>query len=153
MTLSQAEFEAILQDNSKTIQGDIVWQSHPQHELLLKFKAEILADLDNYQLSLRGTYNPLIYALSYHLICPPYGRIYGLDLGKAHKNPNGEHVGDKHKHRWSEIYRDKQAYEPKDITASGDNPLKVWQQFCKEAAIRHDGVMRSIPSQQLDLFL
>ena len=69
------EFNEILQDVSKTIEGDIVWQNHPRHELLLKFKAEIASELGNYQLSMRGTYNPLIGGLSYHIICPPYGRI------------------------------------------------------------------------------
>lgn len=51
MTLSMEEFEGILQDNSKIIQEDILWQSHPQHELLLTFKAEIVSDLDTYQRS------------------------------------------------------------------------------------------------------
>lgn len=42
MTLMSGEFEEILQDISKTIEGDIVWQNHPQHDLLLKFKAKLL---------------------------------------------------------------------------------------------------------------
>ena len=79
--------------------------------------------------------------------------IYDLDIGKAHKNPKGDRVGEKHKHYWSEIYRDKQAYEPLDIKASEEDPIKDWQQFCKEAAIRHDGVMRPLPGQQMDWFL
>ena len=151
MTLRQEEFEVILKDDSKTIQEDIVWM---EDSLWFKFRTEVQTNSGNYQLSIRGTYNPIIYALSYHVICPPYGRIYGLDLGKDHKNPDGELVGEKHKHRWSEIYRDKQAYVPSDITASVDNPVKVWKQFCKEAVVRHDGTMQSIPKrQQLDLFL
>lgn len=153
MTLMRREFEEILQDVSKTIEGDIIWQNHPQHDLLLKFKAEITSELGNYQLSMRGTYNPLIGGLSYHIICPPYGRIYGLDLGKDHRNPDGQNIGDKHKHRWSEIYRDKQAYEPQDITATASDPVLVWQQFCQEAVIRHNGVMQDPPMLQLDLFL
>ncbi|WP_448573716.1 DUF6978 family protein [Trichothermofontia sp.] len=112
------------------------------------------SDLDNYQLSIRGTYNPIASKLSYHIICPPYSRIYGLDYGADHRNPNGEFVGEKHKHRWSEIYRDKQAYIPRDITATRDDPLKVWQQFCKEAMLRHNGRMYPIlRQQQLDMFL
>jgi hypothetical protein len=99
MTLSQEEFEGILGDRSKTINGDIIWQSHPQHELLLTFKAEISSEMESYPLSLRGIYNMLLHTLSYHIICPPYGRIYGLDLGKAHKNSDGERVGETHKHR------------------------------------------------------
>lgn len=149
MTLFQPEFEAILSDDSKTIEGNITWQ---EESLWFKFKAEIQTQSGNYPLSMRGTYNPTILALSYHIICPPYGRIYGLDLGKDHRNPDGEQIGEKHKHRWSETYRDKEAYVPKDITASGDNPVKVWQQFCREAGIRHDGMMMPVP-EQFDLLL
>ncbi|MGH8191833.1 MAG: DUF6978 family protein, partial [Rhodanobacteraceae bacterium] len=42
-------------------------------------------------------------------------RIYGLDLGKDHHNPQCNQVGEKHKHRWTDQYRDKEAYEPRDI--------------------------------------
>lgn len=48
--------------------------------------------------------------------------------------------------------RDKEAYAPKDITASGDNPVRVWEQFCCAARIRHDGVMMPV-SEQFDLLL
>ena len=40
--------------------------------------------------------------LTYALILKTAGRIYGLDLGKDHHNPQCEQVGEKHKHRWSE---------------------------------------------------
>lgn len=150
MSLSQMEFDAILKDNSKTIKGDIIWR---EESLWFKFKAEIQIDFGNYQLSVRGTYNPMIDALSYHLIYPPYGRIYGLDLGKNHRNPNGELVGEKHKHRWSEIYCDKQAYVPPDITASAQDPVQVWNQFCREANLQHQGRMSPPDLQQFNLFL
>jgi hypothetical protein len=153
MTLSNSDFEDMLKDGSKRIEGDVIWQNDPQRDLLLKFKAEIISALNLHKLSMRGTYNPIIDALSYHIICPPYGRIYGLDLGKEHKNPDGKLVGEKHKHRWTEIYRDKQAYVPADITTAGNNPVGVWQQFCEEAIIKHNGVMQPPPPSQLGLFL
>ena len=152
MTLTEKYFESIIQNSSKYVQGDIKWLQHPQHELLVKFKVEINSDLD-IALSIRGTYNLITSALSYHLIFPPYGRIYGLDLGKEHKNPDGKLVGEKHKHRWTEIYRDKIAYVPDDITATQNNPVLVWQQFCQEAIIKHDGIMLTPPALQGDLFL
>ena len=37
MTLSQDDFELILNDASKFIDGDIVWLNYPQHELLVRF--------------------------------------------------------------------------------------------------------------------
>lgn len=154
MSLSETAFESILYDASKVIEGNIIWKPDPKHDIWLKFKADILSEKETYSLSLRGTYNPLISSLSYHIICPPYGRIYGLDIGKNHRNPSsGELVGETHKHRWSEVYRDKEAYVPPDITASASEPIEVWSQFCEEAMIRHNGVMEPIPEQQLDMFL
>lgn len=79
------------------------------------------------------------------------GRIYGLDMGKDHHNPSCQHVGDKHKHRWDERLRDKDAYIPQDIRAAVTDPLGVWRQFCREARIAHQGKMRSPPAMQLDL--
>lgn len=67
------------------------------------------------------------------------GRIYGLDLGADHHNPSCQRVGEKHKHRWTEEFRDKEAYVPTDITASWDQPQEVWAQFCYEAKIHHNG--------------
>lgn len=58
-----------------------------------------------------------------------------------------------HKHCWSEEFKDKQAYEPEDITAAPDNPIQAWQQFCQEATIQHKGRMHPPPPLQGDLFL
>lgn len=150
--LNQADFEVIISDASKCIDGNITWQTNPQHALWVNFRAEI-DSVSGYLLLIQGSYNPIIDALGYHLIHPPYGRIYGLDLGKEHKNPDGSRIGEKHKHRWSEIYRDKRAYVPPDITAPASDPVKVWQQFCQEAAITHNGIMEHPPDQQLNLFI
>ena len=153
MSLSRAEFESILSDTSKTVKGDILWKPDLKYDLWLKFKAAILLDRETYVLTVHGTYNTLIEALSYVIICPQYGRIYGLDMGEDHRNPDGKLVGEKHKHRWSEIYRDKEAYVPPDITAPANDPVEVWLQFCEEATIRHNGVMQPVPEQQLDMFI
>jgi hypothetical protein len=102
---------------------------------------------------LKGTFNPLIPAITFALISKTSGRIYALDLGKGHKNPDGRIVGNTHKHRWTEEFKDKQAYEPEDITAAPDNPIQAWQQFCQEATIQHNGRMHPPPPIQGDLFL
>ena len=47
--------------------------------------------------------------LSFALILNTAGRIYALDLGKDHHNPDCNHVGEKHKYRWTETQRDKTA--------------------------------------------
>lgn len=88
-----------------------------------------------------GRYNRFAGTLTYALIHRTVGRIYALDLDADHHNPTCQRVGEKHKHRWSEAFRDKEAYVPADITAAWDEPITVWQQFCAEANIRHIGIM------------
>jgi hypothetical protein len=99
--LSNAEFDAILTDCTKRIDGDIVWQQDEDHSPSLEFKVEIVT-AGGLPLFMKGTFNPLVSAISFALISKAAGRIYALDLGKGHRNPDGVRVGDPHKHRWSE---------------------------------------------------
>ena len=150
MSLKDTEFTLILEDTSKRIDGNIVWKEDEDHSPARQFQAEVKSE-KGWPLFIKGHYNPLINSLSYALIMRPVSRIYGLDLGKDHRNPQGEQVGEKHKHKWSEKYRDKVAYVPSDITASVSNPAAVWKQFCTEARIQHDGVLLS-PLIQEEMF-
>jgi len=152
MVLEQEEFEAIIEDVTKRIEGDIKWSEDEDHSPASEFRVEVLSDI-GYPLFLKGRYNPLTSKLSYHIIHKGVGRIYGLDLGQDHKNPDGTYVGEKHKHRWTILEKDKVAYVPSDITALADTPVLVWQQFCLEAKIKHDGILQSPLPFQYDLFL
>lgn len=152
MHLSDDEFRILIQDPSKTIDGDIQWNTNENQWPRAEFRVDIISD-PGYPLFLKGSYNGLIAKLTYAIIHRPIGRIYALDLGTAHKNPDGTQVGDTHKHRWQTLWRDKHAYEPPDITAPATDPILVWQQFCIEAAITHHGRMLPPPAPQLDLFL
>ncbi len=152
MILSQEEFEAIIGDLTKRIDGDIKWSEDEEHSPAIDFRVEILSEV-GYPLFLKGRYNALSEKLSYHIIHKGVGRIYGLDLGQDHKNPDGRFVGEKHKHRWKELERDKVAYVPADITASANQPVTVWQQFCLEAQIIHNGSLQTPPAFQYDLFI
>jgi len=151
MTLTNAEFSAIIDDASKRIVGDIAWQQDEDHSPALEFRAEVQSD-SGWPLFVRGSFNPLVPALTFALIMKTAGRIYALDLGKDHHNPQCDQVGRKHKHRWSEQFRDKEAYVPTDITASVDAPQEVWRQFCEEAKLSHEGVLGPPPASQGDLF-
>jgi hypothetical protein len=148
--LSQTEFETLILDTDKSIEGDIIWTQ--EREPWLGFRKKITSRAD-YPIFLKGSYNPFIPALSYVIIYEAIGRIYGLDLGKAHRNPDGTCIGEKHKHRWNEALRDKQAYVPRDITALVTEPKQVWQQFCDEAKLSHNGNMEAPPTNQRGLFL
>lgn len=148
--MTQSEFELLINDETKRIVGDIFWSEDEDHSPGVEFRAEVQSDA-GYPIFIRGSYNAAAQTLTFALIHRASGRIYALDLGKDHHNPDCPYVGEKHKHRWNETVRDKEAYVPADITASVTNPPGVWTQFCKEARIRHEGQMHTPPTQQLEL--
>jgi uncharacterized protein DUF6978 len=148
--LTQAEFEALLTDASKRIDGDIAWSEDEDHSPAVEFRAEVQSDV-GYPIFVRGSYNTIVQGLTFALIHRGTGRIYALDLGKDHHNPSCTQTGEKHKHSWTETSRDKEAYVPDDITATADDPLTVWSQFCSEARITHNGRLLPPPPVQLEL--
>jgi len=148
--MNQTDFETLLQDASKRIPGDISWVEDEDHSPAVEFRAEIISDA-GYPVFVKGSYNALAATLSYTLIHRGSGRIYALDMGKDHHNPDCQFVGEKHKHRWREPVRDKEAYVPEDITMSATDPVGVWKQFCREAQIQHDGILPNPPPIQLEI--
>lgn len=151
MEFTEAELAAILDDASKEIIGDIHWSEDEDHSPSVEFRIEISSQA-GYPLFVRGSFNPLAETLTFAIIHASSRRIYALDLGKDHHNPDCRNAGEKHKHRWMDRFRDKEAYVPADITAPATNPLATWQQFCAEAKINHRGVMHAPPPQQRELF-
>ena len=151
MALTNSDFATILSDESKRIDGDIVWAEDEDHSSSVEFRAEVNSE-SGWPLFVCGSYNRSIDALSYVLILKTVGRVYGLDMGKDHHNPQCDQVGDKHKHHWTERSRDKEAYVPEDITESAANPVAVWEQFCAEAKLTHVGTMYNPPAVQGSLF-
>lgn len=151
MSLTNTEFNSILTDTSKRIEGTITWGEDEDHSPSLEFRAEIQSAA-GWPLFIRGSYNRLTGTLTYALILKTEGRIYALDLGKDHHNPECIQVGDKHKHQWNEQFRDKAAYVPDDITQPVTDPVAVWAEFCREANIEHNGNMEQPPPIQEDLF-
>lgn len=149
--MTQTEFEALLDDTTKRIDSDIAWNEDEDHSPSVEFRVNV--DLESgYPLFVRGSYNLIAQKLSYALIHRAVGRIYCLCLGIAHHNPSCERIGDKHKHRWNELTRDKQAYEPEDIVALVTDPVAVWNQFCIEAKITHNGrIYTPTFNQQLEI--
>ena len=148
MTFRQQEYQDIIDDDTKIILEDIIWEIVP-YTSGQRFRADIQSD---YPLFLNGWYNPASYKLSYAIIHQGEGRIYGLDLGADLINPDGVRVGEKHKNYWREGYRDKWAYVPQDITEPWHRPVEVWRQFCNEVNLQHLGIMRS-PNAQMETLL
>lgn len=148
--MNQTDFEALLNDLTKRIVSDITWVDDEDHSPAVEFRVEVESE-SGYPIFVKGSYNALAGTLSYTIAHRGSGRIYALDLGKDHHNPSCTNVGDKHKHRWNESVRDKEAYVPDDITASVTDPVAVWKQFCTEAKLDHQGVMHNPPPVQLDI--
>ena len=144
MDFTETEMAAILDDTTKEIVGDIRWVEDEDHSPSVEFRAEIESE-SGYPLFVRGSHNPLAQTVTLAMIHASSRRIYALDLGKDHHNPDCQNVGERHKHRWTDTHRDKLAYVPSDITEPASNPLGVWRQFCKEARITHKGVMHAPP--------
>lgn len=143
MPLSDAEFAAIRDDATKQIRGDIEWtqdQDHPAVEFRMPITSQA-----GYPLFVKGSWNYDAGTLSYTIVHEKTGRIYALDLGKDHRNPDGRYVGERHKHAWTEIHQAKVAYVPTDITSGVDGPIDVWRQFCAEAKVTHLGTMAPPP--------
>jgi len=150
--MKQQDFDALLADASKEINGPIEWNVDDDHYPSVEFRIEVVSQ-PKYPIFVKGSYNQLAQTLTYALIHQRYGRIYALDLGKDHHNPTCSNVGRKHKHRWTESFRDKDAYVPDDITGMVNDPVAVWLQFCQEAVLKHNGVMYPPPLIQLKLEL
>jgi hypothetical protein len=148
---TEAELQTILEDLTKIIVGDITWTEDEDHSPAAEFRAEIASEA-GYPLFVRGSFNPLAQTLTFAIIHASSRRIYALDLGKDHHNPNCQNVGERHKHRWTDLFRDKDAYVPIDIAQSIANPVAVWKEFCAEAKITHQGVMQAPPAHQPNLF-
>ncbi len=148
---TQAEFNALLADDQKFIDGDIDWQEDEDHSPVVEFRVKVETQ-GGYPLFVRASYHPVVRALTFALVHSGVGRIYALDLGKDHRNPDGHLVGEKHKHRYTEEYRDKWAYDPQDITEPATSPIGVWQQFCLEAKIVHNGTLNPPPPVQQGWF-
>jgi hypothetical protein len=151
MDFTETELATILADTTKAIVGDVTWVEDEDHSPAVEFRVEIVSQA-GYPLFVRGSFNPLAQALTYAIIHASSRRIYALDLGKDHHNPSCHNVGEKHKHRWTDQFRDKDAYVPTDITQPATSPVAAWKEFCAEAKITHQGVMHSPPARQPSLF-
>jgi hypothetical protein len=150
--MNQGEYEALMADTTKRIDGDLVWAVDEGHPAALSFRTEISSEV-GYPLSVKGYLNRNSQKLTYVLLHRAEGCIYRLDLGTEHPNLDGTRVGEKHKHDWTEGIGIKDAYVPPDITATLDEPVEVWQQFCAEANMTHAGRMNSPPPDQPDMML
>ena len=146
--MNQREYEAILSDDTKVISENIVWKDDDDHSPAKEFRIEVNSAA-GHPIFVTGRFNISSGKLSYTIIHRGMGRIYGLDMGADHRNPDGNYVGEPHKHYWRQDSRDKWAYVPEEITEPWDRPLEVWVQFCAEAKLQHSGTILQ-PGRQFE---
>ena len=87
MTMSKQEYDDIINDTTKVITENIVWEGSPNSPAR-EFRSDINS-YEGYPIFIKGWYNPRAGKLSYAIIHRGVGRIYGLDLGAEHQNPEG----------------------------------------------------------------
>ena len=151
MRLTDAEYRVILEDGTKKIVGDIAWREDEDRSPAREFRIDV-ESTSGWPLFVKGRCNAAAGTLTYALILKTAGRIYGVDLGKDHHNPQCDQVGEKHEHRWSERYGDKEAHVPHEVNAPVSDPVAVWREFWAEARIRHDGSMNPLPPEREELW-
>ena len=148
MTIAQQEFEAILADPTKRIDGDIEWRDDDDHSPAQEFRARVLSE-PGWPLTVIGWWQPQSRKLTYLLRHDAAGRIHGINFGNVvHHNPTCQNLDGTHEHRWTAEHRDKAAQVPADITAQWDQPELAWAQFCAKAVITHGGTLYPPASQE-----
>lgn len=150
--MNQGEYEALMADTSKRIEGDVSWDEAHGHSTAVSFRESIESN-SGYPLQVKGYLNRNSSKLSFVILHRSEGCIYRLDLGVEHPNFGGTRVGERHKHPWVEGIGARDAYVPSDITAGVSDPVTVWRQFCEEANIDHLGGMDEPLPQQIDMML
>ena len=151
--MTPGEFIDFIEDSGKWIDGNISWSDDEDHSPAIEFRAPLVSHAD-YPVFIRGSVNVRAATLTFAVIHRAFGRIYGLDLGKEHRNPDGQMIGPKHKHAWRDLLScAKFAYSPDDISAQLPDVAAVWSQFCDEAKIEHRGRLILPDSfSQMELF-
>lgn len=153
MSFDENILDDFLNDTTKKVEIDIRWKEDDDHSPTQEFMVDIL-NAQGLPVVLKGTFNGLAKSLSFVVLLKGTGRIYALDLGAEHRNPDTrELVGRKHKHKWTDAHRDKWAYCPEDITETVENISGVWQQFCAEVRLVHNGTFYNPEPIQQELFL
>lgn len=140
-----------MSDITKRIDQDLAWMED-EHPAAVSFQVGVSSDA-GYPLSIKGYLNRNSRKLTFVLLHRAEGCIYRLDLGTEHPNLDGTRVGEKHKHNWIEGVGIKDAYVPPDITATLEEPTRVWEQFCAEAQVSHTGRLGEPPPEQMDMML
>jgi len=139
-------------ESPKTITDQIKWIEKPNRDQIFEFIVDVNTDLPNTKLTLVVNRNEKLRKYSFTLVYNGTARIKSLDIGKGHRNPPDRrvNVGKKHKHTWTNQWRDQWAYVPDDIT-DGAPFEQVFQEFLLECNITYRGVLPPLPTSQQEV--
>jgi hypothetical protein len=150
--VTDAEFREILDDQTKTIEGDIQWTQDKtmSHVLIFRVKVE---NEPGFSLWVKGSYNRDLDKVSFPLFDQNTGRLFGIDSGQDHHNRGCQWVGELHVHRWNEATKDREAALFSLPSNAEMTPAALWAEFCRQAKITHNGGLPNPPVKvQMDLF-
>lgn len=137
LPISEQEAQNII-NMGKIIDEDIEWANSSDKAYTVEFTVPIKIDYPC-KLILIGSYNYRIERFSFTILYNNEARIKSLDIGTDHRNPGEKtKIGKKHKHTWTNKYKDKWSYVPDDIT-TGAKVDKVLYEFLKECNIIYKG--------------
>lgn len=151
--LSEAQVERILTEGF-VLEDDIRWAPQPSNPNWLQFGAFLDAGTEasvriNMAVSMLRREKYKIVLLRGEQV------LRRLDVRGSHRNPRtagGESwCASTHKHRWTDIYADKAAYTPTDISASTFNSGEyevTFLEFCGECNIDFRGQWQDPPEQR-----
>lgn len=135
--MTKGEFDALLADSGKVIEGDITWSQDKSLSYVTGFSVK-LESQSGYPLTIRGSYNRVVKKISYTLIGPNGFRIFAVDYDRKHGDAGKFHV-----HSWDGT---------KCVATKATAPMKVahdpatlWKWFCEQAGIEHKGTFGTPP--------
>jgi hypothetical protein len=137
--VTKGEFDSLLANRAKRIDGDIKWSESKTIPNVLDFRVRVFST-SGYALVIKGSHHLLLKKTSFTLFNQKLGRIFSVDFDRAHGD-----AGNCHLHRWNgnklTVIR---------ATASpqiASNPLTLWRWFCEQAGITHNGQLAELPEQ------
>lgn len=143
-----------LMEKPKRIAGNIVWNKTPNRDSIFEFRVPLELDNFNEKLELIVNRNEKISKFSFTIVYNGIARIKALDIGRGHRNPpdRKENVGKKHKHTWTNEWKDHWAYRPDDIT-DGAPFEQIFKEFLVECNIDPNIELPPLPNYQEELDL
>lgn len=141
-----------LMEMPKKITSEIIWVKKPNRDEIYEFIVPLEIDNYNEKLELIVNRNEKIGKFSFTIVYNGIARIKSLDIGKGHRNPPDRkiNVGKKHKHTWTDRWKDQWAYCPEDIT-DGAPFEQVFKEFLLECNISTDVKLPPLPAHQKEL--